>query len=205
MREQIKNRPTIASLGEIFDLAESSYNSDAVFDYCKSILESVCKTILIDRGTILDDNTDLPKLAKVALNSLLDNLNSGERVALNKINSGIITTIHGICEMRNNYGLVSHGKDIREEGSVQILRNHVLRVTDVVGSLLIQLHFDSFSSIEGRRLYYENQSDFNDWFDDINGDVPIGGYTFKSSEVLFRNDIVAYKEELNNYNNNPDK
>jgi len=89
---------------------------DFAFDLSKTLVESVCKTVLADIGQPADPNWDAPKLLKETTNRLTllprdhpDPAKASDSVA--KTIRGLLQTIQGLCELRNGYGMASHGRD----------------------------------------------------------------------------------------------
>src|SRR3546814_6279147 len=75
-------------------------------DYCKCVIEIVCKHILSERGIPYDD-LKLPRLVKLALSSCgFDN----EGIAGNL--SGIVGAL---AEIRNRTGIAGHGQHDRQD------------------------------------------------------------------------------------------
>ena len=70
------------------------------FDLSKSLIESVCKTILADRGHPVTGTPDLPKLIREVCEAVplvpLRQLNhKSQRDSLRKTTQGLITTLQG--------------------------------------------------------------------------------------------------------------
>ena len=89
-------------------------NPGLAFDLAKSLVESVCRTVLDDRAIAFRDADDLPKLFKLASNYLsflpTEASDSAEiRKSLKQTLGGLHTAIQGICELRNQCGFASHG------------------------------------------------------------------------------------------------
>src|ERR1043165_719455 len=82
---------------------------DFAFDLSKTLVESVCRTVLADLGFPADHAWDCPKLLRETTNrlSLLPrgHPNAGSaRESIERTIRGLLQTIQGLCELRNSYG-----------------------------------------------------------------------------------------------------
>ena len=206
IRGCVEMSPQFSMISGTMEFAESSVfsNPNNVFDCSKSIIETICKTILNDKGLAFDSTESLPGLSKKAISSLVtivpgDNEQEEELRGLGRIQGGLISSVSGICELRNRLGYLSHGRDILTAATSPIYAQYVLNVTDAVGGFLLQLHSESSSITTRSRHYYADYQEFNEWYDEMNGNISIGGYEYDASECLFKTDPEAYKEALLEY------
>lgn len=177
---------------------------DFAFDLSKVLVESVCKTVLADIGQPADPNWDTPKLLKETTNRLaLLPRNHPDpakaRDSVEKTIRGLLQTIQGLCELRNGYGMASHGRD---GFSARLdLRHATLaaQAADTIVSFLYRIHRDALMQSPGARVYYEDHVDFNDAFDRDNETIRLGEVELLPSRVLFHGDQEAYKAALNEY------
>ena len=89
-------------------------NPGLSFDLVKTLVESVCRTVLDERNIAYGEDDDLPRLFRTVRRSLpfLPREASGEREirkSLEQTLNGLHTAIQGICELRNQCGFASHG------------------------------------------------------------------------------------------------
>lgn len=71
---------------------------------------------------------------------------------------------------------------------------------ELIACLLIELFEGENIQIESLSdLIYEDCDDFNEYWDDIYGEFSMGDYSYTASEILYNNDISAYKSEYNFY------
>jgi hypothetical protein len=80
----------------------------------KELVETVCKTILAERGKQVDGSPDLPALAKTTareLHLVPDNIPSSAKGAetMRRLLGNLATVAQGLAELRNLYG-TGHGK-----------------------------------------------------------------------------------------------
>ncbi|MBS1723120.1 MAG: abortive infection family protein [Armatimonadetes bacterium] len=178
------------------------------FDLAKSLVESVCKTVLSDLGFPADPGWDAPRLLKETT-MRLDLLPRGHpkqaegREAVIKANRGLIQAIQGLCELRNLYGSVSHGKDVADAQLEERQAWLAAQAADTIASFLFRAHRDALTRSPGARVYYNDHQDFNQWLDDQYEPVTIGTESFLVSRILFHAAPGAYRTALNDYLTTP--
>ena len=113
-RSAILDGPIAESLEQQIDALENALASvpDFAFDLSKTLVESVCKTVLADLGQTADPNWNAPRLLKETTNrlSLLPSNHpdpAKARDSVQKTIHGMLQTIQGLCELRNKYGMAS--------------------------------------------------------------------------------------------------
>jgi len=89
-------------------------NPGLAFDLAKTLVESVCRTILEERAIAYSEEDDLPRLFRTTSQHLpflpVAASNEAEaRESLRRTLSGMSTAIQGVCELRNHCGFASHG------------------------------------------------------------------------------------------------
>jgi len=124
-RAAILSGPIAESIDQQIQAIENALESvpDFAFDLSKTLVESVCKTVLADIGQPADPNWDGPRLLRETTNRLaLLPRNHPDptkaRESVEKTIRGLLQTIQGLCELRNNYGMASHGRDDFPRGSI---------------------------------------------------------------------------------------
>jgi len=88
-----------------------------VVSFCRTIIETTCKTILTDRGVAVDSAWEAPKLVSEALRyvnlgprdegGVDEKLRSGAESLVRGLNQ----IVQGIVEIRNAHGSAAHGAD----------------------------------------------------------------------------------------------
>lgn len=205
-RTAVLDGPIAEAIEQQIHAIENALSSvpDFAFDLSKTLVESVCKTVLADRGQPADPNWDAPKLLKETTNRLaLLPRNHPDpakaRDSVEKTIRGLLQTIQGLCELRNGYGMASHGRD---GFSARLdLRQATLaaQAADTIVSFLYRLHRDALAQSPGARVYYEDYAAFNEAFDRDNETILVGEVELLPSRVLFFGDREAYKSALNEY------
>jgi len=205
-RSAVLNGPISEAIEQQINAIESALESvpDFAFDLSKTLVESVCKTVLADIGQPADPNWDAPKLLRETTSRLaLLPRNHPDpakaRESVEKTIRGLLQTIQGLCELRNNYGMASHGRD---GFSARLdLRQATLaaQAADTIVCFLYRIHRDALMQTPGARVYYEDHADFNEAFDRDNEPIRIGELELLPSRVLFHADREAYKTALNEF------
>lgn len=205
-RAAVLDGPVAEAIEQHLHAIENALESvpDFAFDLSKTLVESVCKTILADIGQPADPKWDAPKLLKETTNRLaLLPRNHPDpakaRDSVEKTIRGLNQTIQGLCELRNGYGMASHGRD---SFSARLdLRQATLaaQAADTIVSFLYRIHRDALFQTPGARVYYEDHADFNDAFDRDNETIRLCGLELLPSRVLFDADREAYKAALNDH------
>lgn len=205
-RGAILTGPVAESIEQQIRAIENALESvpDFAFDLSKTLVESVCKTVLEDLGQPASPRWDCPQLLRETMNrlSLLPRGHPGGREArdcVEKTIRGMLQTIQGLCELRNNHGLASHGRDAH--AARMDLRQATLaaQAADTIVSFLYRIHRDALSQTPGTRVYYEDHADFNRAFDEDNEPIRLGELVLQPSRVLFHADREAYKAALNEF------
>ena len=204
-RELVKNNglaPLIEERVQKLEEAVTAGSNDA-FDHAKSLVESVCKTILLDRGDEVNPSSDIKSL----LNKVLDLLpiispahplsEEGSK-KLKSILSGLRQTVQGLAEMRNLAGFSSHGPDGYMIPMDKIHMRLSAMSADALTCFLLSLHRKLTEPGGRARIHYEDYPEFNDYFDEIYGQVILEDMVFRPSSILFNDDPehVAYREKL---------
>ena len=206
VRSAILDSPIAGPIEQQVDLIENTLASvpDFAFDLSKTLVESVCKTVLADMGQPADPNWDAPKLLRETTNrlSLLPRNHPGgakARESVEKTIRGMLQTIQGLCELRNNYGMASHGRDAFSARLDLRQATLAAQSADTISAFLYRIHRDALRQTPGARIRYEDQPDFNEAFDRDNELVRLGGLELLPSQVLFQVDFEAYKTALDEF------
>lgn len=173
-------------------------------DYCKCVIEIVCKHILSERGLPYED-LKLPKLVKSALSSC------GFE---NDVIAGNLSGIVGaLADIRNRAGIAGHGQhDSQDMPSQTDIRIFVSIFESVISLLwhafnkfnidlaLTKLRFDLIE----QRLELATFNEALDistsiTYDQDEGRIYINGKEVRPSELLFIFDRNSYSEELKKF------
>ena len=178
-------------------------NAGLVFDLAKTIIESVCKSLLANAGRDYGTSDDLPKLFKIATSSLplLPTSASGAaevRASLVQTLNALATAVQGMCELRNKCGFASHGYDQSrpELGSAQAI--FVASAADAIVGLMYRASRPGMSKVT-RELRYEDHAAFNEATDAVHDPIVIFDEEFLPSVVLFKLAPEPYRFNLGEF------
>ena len=205
-RSAILDGPLAEVIEQQIDAIENAMERvpDFAFDLSKTLIESVCKTVLADIGQSADHNWDALRLLKETTSRLnllpRDHPNSAKaRDSVEKTLRGMLQTVQGLCEFRNSYGMASHGRDAFSARLDLRQATLAAQAADTIVSFLYRTHRDTLIQSPGARIYYEDHAGFNEAFDNDNGTIRVSDLGLRPSEVLFEGDPEAYKAALNDH------
>ena len=205
-RSAILEGPIAEPIEQQIEAIENALDSvpDFAFDLSKTLVESVCKTVLADIGQPADPKWNAPKLLRETTNRL--NLlprnhpyPAKARDSVEKTIRGMLQTIQGLCELRNSYGMASHGRDVFSTRLDLRQATLAAQAADTIVSFLYRIHRDALRQSPGARVYYEDHPDFNEAFDSDNELIRLGELELLPSRVLFHVDLEAYRTALNEF------
>lgn len=182
-------------------------NPRLAIDLIRALIESVCITILHDRGLSVTTKHDLPELIKLTLKKLnlpYDNIPNAKKVneSIGKTAQGLANLIQGICELRTLEGFASHGKDAFFQSSLDLAHVHLAaRAADALVNFLFKKHQNNLEAHSATRLIYEHHESFNDYINDNTEPVIIFDLRYSPSEILYNLDKEAYRDLLTDYHN----
>ncbi|HAW58015.1 MAG TPA: hypothetical protein DCX03_03195 [Bacteroidales bacterium] len=189
---------------EAYILRIESYSDTSpglVIENCKSLIESIFKTIIVEvERKTADDLKD----------DDIGNLNKQVRKILQLEERGYAQIIgsfsSAIAQFRNSLGETSHGKDIYtlEDNRSALFEdeiNFLLATTDNIAFFLLSYYKNLYPAFAEKlkKLVYEDNAEFNDWFDENEPAVSVRDVELSPSRVLFDNDEEAYKAYLLDY------
>jgi hypothetical protein len=173
-----------------------------VVSFCKTIIETTCKTILTDRGVAIETGWEAPKLISEALRYV--NLGPQEdggvdkrlRNGADQLVRGINQIIEGIATIRNDHGSAAHGADAYSPLLDARYAEILARATDAVVGLLFKTHLRLAERDPLARFRYGEHAEFDDFIDNGFGPFEVLEVQLAASEALFRTDFLAYRAAL---------
>lgn len=173
-------------------------NPALAFDLARTLVETVCRTILAERKVPFSEEDSLPKLFKAVCSCVpfLPPTASGEakvRRSLDRTLRGLRAAVQGICELRNECGFASHGSDRPRPamGGVQALL--AAEAADTIVGFLHRVHCQDRKLPPSPRAAYDANRAFNDSLDEAHGPIRIFDIEFMASEVLFHMEPESYR------------
>src|SRR5690606_7176005 len=160
--------------------------------FCRTLIETTCKTILIDRGQTLDEAWEAPKLISETTKFLhLGIHDDGHtdatlRSGAEKLLRGVNSIIDGVVEIRNAHGAAAHGSDAYAPTLDARYAEILARATDAVIGLLFKTHLNGSGKAPLARLRYGDHRDFDEWIDSEFGPFEVLETPLVASEALFR-------------------
>jgi Abortive infection C-terminus len=172
--------------------------------FCRTLIETTCKTILSERGKTFDNAWKADKLwleTKDCLN--LGQHHDGQldrrlHNATEKIVSGFNSIFEGIITIRNDHGTASHGAEAYAPLLDVRYAEMLARSTDAIIGLLFKLHLNALGSSRDTRKRYEDEElrEFNQRIDADFGPFEVLETPLLASEALFKTDQNAYRAAL---------
>lgn len=179
-------------------------NPGLAFDLAKTLIESTCETILSDRAIPFASDDDSPRLFKTAATHLpflpasaADHMKA--RGSLEQTLSGLHTAVQGVCELRNNYGFASHGREGAQPAMESVQALLAAQTADAIIGFLYRIHQQGHAPLSPVRLEYEDNPGFNDYVDEAHEPIRIFSLEYTPSEVLFSVDREACRDALEDY------
>lgn len=173
-------------------------NPALAFDLARTLVETVCRTILSERKVVYSDADDLPKLFKTVgtnLPFLPPTVSDGARVrkSLAQTLNGLSTAIHGICELRNECGFASHGSDKPRPTMETVQALLAAEAADTIVGFLHRVHRQDRTPPFSPQALYDGNQTFNDFVDENYGPMRIFDIELNASEILFHMEPESYR------------
>jgi Abortive infection C-terminus len=205
-RQLMANYPeSLVIRQQVEALEEALPNKPGVaVSFCRTLMETTCKTILTARSRPYDNSWKADKLWR----ETKDVLHLGQHAdgqtdqrlhnATEKIISGFNSIFEGVITIRNDHGTASHGSEAFAPLLDITYAEMLARATDAIIGLLFKLHLNALGGKREARLRYEDASlkGFNEWIDADFGPFTVLETPLIASEALFRTDLEAYRAAL---------
>jgi hypothetical protein len=165
-------------------------NPALAFDLSKTVIESVCKTILADRSIAYANDDNMPKLIKSVQNSL-PFLPSSESASIEARNSlrqtlgGLSAAVQGVCELRNACGFASHGSEGPRPRLEAVQAILAAEAADAIIGFFYSVHQQDRTLPLSETVALQSDMEFDDYIDDLHPRVEIMGEDFTASRILF--------------------
>lgn len=167
-----------------------------VLESCKSLIESICKTILEDLNEPISGTESLQRLVSKACNKMECLPNTGD------LTRSFITVAQRLGEFRNDFAVISHGASVsrieeRRDKITKAATDFMISTVEQLAVFLITVYQEEYPLQKEEKIRYEDNPDFNDVFDEEIEPIQIGLYgPYPPSETLFNIDFDAYKTAL---------
>jgi hypothetical protein len=174
-------------------------NPGFVFDLARTLLESVCKTILTERGQSINSRWNLPTLVQETM-QFISLVPAGvvdvpeAEGNIKKTVEGLSSAIIGIGSLRNAFGFASHGREPSFVSLDRVQAILVARSADAIVDFLYKVHRGQTGGSGPKRRSFGEYPEFDDYVDEQHEAPRIFDLEFRPSEVLFHVDLKGYDE-----------
>ena len=206
-RQLFERYPASTSLKHAVEVIERTIKDEPgiAFTHCRGLLETVCVTILADRGRKIPSNSKPNWLMSEAIGTLqLTSLNSDDQRAEQGIASvlkGLNLLVDGVVALRGSQGVGPHGRDALE--AVLSTEYAVLTATavDAAVGLIFRLHQEQIGRDPTNHLRFGTHVDFDSFLDTKYSDIEIEEVLIRASRALHHQDPLAYRKSLVEFRN----
>jgi hypothetical protein len=207
-RMALQQAPQVQRIVQLIDAIEQipSANPELVFDLCRALIESVCKTVLNDLGEPIPPKPNAENMVAVLLKRLqvfLDpkSVEANSKQAVGDTVTGINKFVNGIGVYRRLFGPGSHGKDAYDDTVDLSHALLVVGVTDALVAFLFATHRRLHGQEEWHRATLGDHEDFDQYLDDEHdpSPIPVFGDDYRPSEVFFAVNRTGYLKRLNDW------
>lgn len=201
-RQLFELYPSSTSLRPAVEVIERTIQSEPgiAFVHCRGLLETVCITILTDRGTDVPPNSKPHWLMSQAVQSLeLTALNPDDKEAergVAGVLKGLNLLVDGVVALRNSQGVGPHGRDALE--NVLSVEYAILTATavDAAVGIMFRLHQEQIGRDPINHLRFGVHTDFDEYLDREYADIVIEEVPIIASQALYNQDRLAYRKGL---------
>ena len=206
-RQLFERYPTATSLRLAVEAIERTIQDDPgiAFTHCRGLLETVCVTILSDRGEKVPANSQPKWLMTQAIRTLqltaLDPDDKDAERGVASILRGLNSLVAGVVDLRNSQGIGPHGRDALEPVlSVDYAMLTATAVDAAVG-LMFRLHQEQIGRDPINHLRFGAHTDFDSYLDAKYSDIEIEEVPISASQALHHQDRQAYRKSLVEFRN----
>lgn len=173
-------------------------NPGLAFDLAKTLVESTCRAVLVERSIPHADTDDLPKLFKAATKQLpfLPAAASGAaevRKSLAQTLAGLNTAIQGICELRNQCGFASHGSGAPRPAMESVQALLAAEAADALIGFLYRVHRQDTAQPIARPQDVTRNGAFDEALDAECGSFIVRDISLHPSDALFTLEPETYR------------
>jgi hypothetical protein len=178
------------------------------FTHCRGLLETVCKTILTDRGVATGADESPNRLMAQTLKVLKltpDSFGGDTRVeeGVEDLLRGLNQLMNGVVALRNSQGVGPHGRDALEavlDADYAIIAAYAI---DSAAALLYRLHRKQSETDPLKRIRFGDYPAFDLYLDEKYADLAIEDTPIQASKALCLLDPEAYRQRLMAYLESP--
>ncbi len=206
-RELMDLHPGSLRIEQQVKAIEASFPNDpgTMVVFCRSIIETTCKTILSDRSVEIGANPTFSSLLARTRQVLgLEKPRSGDTDAETRKNLGMVTggigqIVEGLGNLRNSDGSFAHGADAYAPLFDGEYAEILARAADAVVGFLFKSHLTQSSEDPHHRVSFGSYPDFDDIVDNDNDAITVFEAPIRPSEALYHCEPLMYDNELRRY------
>jgi len=202
-RELLGEHPDSLPIRSAIEVIERSIPGDPglAFTHCRGLLETVCKTILTDRGIETEPDAKSNRLMSQTLKVLKltpDDFDGDDRVedGVADVLRGLNQLTNGIVALRNSQGVGPHGKDALEvvlDADYAIISAYAV---DAAAALLYRMHRKQAQADPLKRIRFGDFPEFDAYLDEEYPDLVVEETPLQASKALCLLDPEAYRQRL---------
>lgn len=206
-RQLFERYPASTSLKPAVEVIERTIQDEPgiAFTHCRGLLETVCVTILADRGREIPSNPKpnwlMTEVTRTLQLTALDPDNKKAEDGVSDILRGLNSLVNGVVALRKSQGVGPHGRDMLE--SVLSADYAILTATavDAAVGLMFRLHQEQIGRDPINHLRFGVHEDFDSFLDDKYADIEIEEVPISASQALHHQDPLAYRKSLVEFRN----
>ena len=206
-RQFLEQYPASSSLRAAVEVIERTIQAEPgiAFTHCRGLLETVCVTILEDRGEEIPKKLSPNELMRLAIRTLqLTALDPDDKLAERGVASvlrGLNSLVDGVVDLRNSQGVGPHGRDALEP--LLSVEYAILTATavDAAVGLMFRLHQEQIDRDPINHLRFGVHTDFDHYLDAKYSDIEIEEVPIIASQALHGQDRLAYLKSLVEFKN----
>jgi len=202
-RELLEEHPDSLPIRSAIEVIERSIPRDPglSFTHCRGLLETVCKTILMDRGVDTEPDAKPSRLMSQTLKVLKltpDEFDGDDRVeeGVADVVRGLNQLTNGVVALRNSQGVGPHGKDALEavlDADYAVISANAV---DAAASLLYRMHRKHAQIDPLERIRFGDFPGFDAYLDGAYPDLVVEETPLQASKALCLLDPEAYRQSL---------
>ena len=201
-RQLFEQYPASTSLRPAVEVIERTIHDEPgiAFTHCRGLLETVCVTILADRGDEIAPKSKPNWLMSKAIGTLqLTDLNPDDKKAEDGVAGilrGLNSLVTGVVDLRNSQGVGPHGRDALESVLSADYAMAAATAVDAAVGLMFRLHQEQIGRDPINHLRFGTHADFDSFLDAKYSDIEIEEVPICASQALRHQDPLAYRQSL---------
>ena len=209
-RQLFELYPASTSLRPAVEVIERTIQDEPgiAFTHCRGLLETVCVTILADRGNEIPPNPKPNWLMSQAIQTLqLTELSPDDNEAERGVASilrGLNSLVDGVVALRKSQGVGPHGRDALESVLSADYAMVAATAVDAAVGLMFRLHREQIGRDPINHLRFGDHASFDSFLDDKYSDIEIEEVPISASQALHHQDPLAYRKSLVEFKNRSD-